>query len=207
MRIRLLILSLPALAALISLSACAPSEPNSKIPDYQTIDKDSHHDSETAARQNELALAQFEKGDLDAAEKTARQALDADVTFGPAHNTLGLIYYRQSHLYLAAWEFQYAIKLMPHQADARGNLGLTYEGGAKWDQAIGAYDEALKLDPDDKPILANLARARLRRGDRGDDVRQLLEKVMTKDDRPEWRQWAREQLARFRSPATEGAGL
>jgi Tfp pilus assembly protein PilF len=197
-----------AVLCIILIAGCAPTQSTpAQPPDYQTIAKDAHHDSDAAAQKNEMALTQLDKGDLDAAEQTARQALSADVTFGPAHNTLGMIYYRQSQLYLAAWEFQYAIKLMPHQPQAHGNLGLTYEAGQKWDQAIDAYDEALKLAPDNEPIIANLVRARLRRGDRGDDIRQLLEKVLSKDDRPEWVQWAREQLGRLRSPATEPAGF
>jgi len=189
------------------MTGCAsPPESSIRLSDYQTIEKDSHHDSDTASRQNELALVQLEKGDLTSAEQTARGALTADVTFGPAHNTLGMIYYRQGQLYLAAWEFQYAIKLMPHQPQAHANLGLVYEAGGKWDQAIDAYNDALKLAPDNEEIAANLARARLRRGDRGDDVRQLLKEVASRDDRPEWTQWAREQLSRLSLPSNDPPG-
>jgi Flp pilus assembly protein TadD len=195
-----------ALAGLMLIGGCAsPPETTVQLSDYQTVEKDIHHDSETAGRLNEVALSQFEKGDLDVAEQSARQALTADVTFGPAHNTLGMIYYRQSQLYLAAWEFQYAIKLMPRQAEARANLGLVYEAAGKWDEAIDTYNQAFQLAPDSPEIIGNLARARLRRGDRGDDVRQLLEKIISNDDRPEWIQWAREQLSRLGSPATEPA--
>jgi Flp pilus assembly protein TadD len=190
-------------APLAGCAAAAHDPPTQPSADYQTIDKDTPHDTDTATRQNEQALAQYEKGDLTAAEQSARAALTADITFGPAHNTLGMIYFRQSELYLAAWEFQYAIKLMPRQAEAHGNLGLVYETAGKWDQAVEAYEDALKLAPDDEEIIGNLARDHLRRGDRGDDVRQLLERVAGHDDRPEWRLWAREQLARLQSPATE----
>ena len=193
-----------ALFLAASLAGCAASTPPPATQsDYQTIEKTTPHDTDAAVTQNEQALIQYEKGDLAAAEQSARAALSADVTFGPAHNPLGMIYFRQSQLYLAAWEFQYAIKLMPRQAEAHGNLGLVYETAGKWDQAVEAYQEALKLAPDDEQITANLARNCLRRGDRGDDIRQLLEKVAARNDRPEWRLWAKEQLARLRSPATE----
>jgi hypothetical protein len=40
---------------------------------------------------------------------------------GPAHNNLGIVYYRRKKYYLAAWEFQYAARLMayhgPHGQD------------------------------------------------------------------------------------------
>jgi len=197
-------LILTSLLAVV-IAGCAAPQSTTRLSDYQTIQKDTRHDVDTAARDNEQALAQFEKGDFAAAEQTARQALSADVTFGPAHNTLGMIYYRQSQLYLAAWEFQYAIKLMPQQADAHSNLGLVFEAGGKWDQAIDAYNDGLKLDPDNESIIANLARARLRRGDSGDEVRRLLEVVASRDDRPEWTQWAGQALIRMRPPATEPA--
>jgi hypothetical protein len=32
---------------------------------------------------------------------------------GPAHNNLGIVYYRQKKYYLAAWEFQHAARLYP----------------------------------------------------------------------------------------------
>jgi tetratricopeptide (TPR) repeat protein len=196
-----------AITVMIWITGCAaPPESTIQLSDYQTVEKDARHDSDTAGQKNEQALAEYEKGDLAAAEQTARQALAADVTFGPAHNTLGMIYYRQSQLYLAAWEFQYAIKLMPRLAQAHANLGLVYEAGGQWDQAIDAYNDALRLSPDNEEISANLARARLRRGDRGDDVRQLLNQVASRDDRPEWTQWARQQLSRLRPPSTDPAG-
>src|SRR5271170_1430372 len=163
-------LILTSLLAVV-IAGCAAPQSTTRLSDYQTIQKDTRHDVDTAARDNEQALAQFEKGDFAAAEQTARQALSADVTFGPAHNTLGMV----------------------------------FEAGGKWDQAIDAYNDGLKLDPDNESIIANLARARLRRGDSGDEVRRLLEVVASRDDRPEWTQWAGQALIRMRPPATEPA--
>ena len=54
-------------------------------PDYQTLARDAHHDSDAAAQKNEIALTQLDKGDLDAAAQTARQALSADVTLSLIH--------------------------------------------------------------------------------------------------------------------------
>jgi len=44
---------------------------------------------------------------------------------------------------------------------------------------------------------ANLARALLRRGDRTEEARSLLDEVARLDDRPEWRNWASLQRARI----------
>ena len=92
-----------------------------------------------------------------------RSALEADVTFGPAHNNLGRVYYHQGQLYLDAWEFQYAIKLMPYQPEPKSNLGLVLEAANKLDEAIKNYDEAMNLEPENPQFLGNDARARARR--------------------------------------------
>ncbi|MEO0966268.1 MAG: hypothetical protein AAFY08_14255 [Planctomycetota bacterium] len=49
--------------------------------------------------------------------------------------------------------------------------------------------------PDHVEITANLARAKLRRGDPLDELRPLFEDIVLKDPRPVWRNWAREKLA------------
>ena len=56
----------------------------------------------------------MEKSDYDAAEAALKAALTADVMFGPAHNNLGKVYFHKGELYLAAREFDYAMKLMPN---------------------------------------------------------------------------------------------
>ena len=46
---------------------------------------------------------------MEKAEKLLKQALTADIGYGPAHNNLGKVYYHRQNFYLAAWEFEYAI--------------------------------------------------------------------------------------------------
>jgi len=172
------------------------------VSDYRTLDAEPHRDLETAVQCNENALCLLDKGDLDGAQRQAKAALDADVGFGPGHNTLGMVYFRQSQLYLAAWEFQYAIKLMPERGAAQNNLGLVYEAAGKLDQAETAYTSALALENDNGQFRGNLVRVRLRRGERDEVSHDLLAKVAMQDDRPEWAQWARQQLILWRTPTT-----
>jgi Flp pilus assembly protein TadD len=117
------------------------------------------------------------------------------VMYGPGHNNLGKVYYHQSKLYLAAWEFQYAAKLMPNVPEPRNNLGLVFESAGKLDDAVGSYGEAMRLEPDNVQFIGNLARARVRRGDRDGEVRELLGKLVLRETRPRWAEWAREQLS------------
>jgi Flp pilus assembly protein TadD len=119
--------------------------------------------------------------------------------YGPAHNNLGKAYFHQDKLYLAAWEFQYAMKLMPNTPEPRNNLGLVFESAGKLDDAVASYDEAMRLEPDNVQFIGNLARARVRRGDRDDDLRELLDKLVMRETRPDWADWARGQLATMKA--------
>lgn len=184
---------------------CHSTAPSQTARDYQTTAAEPHRDTDLARRDNETALELMAKEDYAGAEPLLRNALSEDVMFGPAHNNLGLVYFHQSRLYLAAWEFQYAAKLMPNQPEARNNLGLVFEAGGKLDQAIETYDQALKLEPDNAQFIGNDARARVRRGDRDKELRGLLERVVAVDTRPDWVQWARQQLALSPPPATAPA--
>jgi Flp pilus assembly protein TadD len=177
------------------MAGCARSYRASASGDYQTVAQDPNRDTERARRQNQEALACMDRGDWEHAEKLLKEALSADLMFGPAHNNLGQVYYRQKKLYLAAWEFEYASKLMPHQPEPRNNLGLVFEACGKLPEAIGSYEQAMKLEPDNPQFIGNLARARLRKGDRSAEVRELLSKLIERDTRPQWIAWARTQLA------------
>jgi Flp pilus assembly protein TadD len=147
-----------------------------------------------ARQENDRAYQLIRQGKFEEAEPHLRRAIQADLTFGPAHNNLGLVYFHQKRFYDAAWEFDYAIKLMPYQPDARNNLGLVFEETGKFADAIDAYDRALKMAPDNPEYLGNLARTRIKRGDRDEDTRKLLEELTYKDSRPDWRGWARMKL-------------
>ena len=183
------------------LAACQSTAPHLQN-DYQTLARYPHRDSDAARRENETALGLMEKGDYGGAELALRRALSQDIMFGPAHNNLGMVYYRQQKLYLAAWEFQYAVKLMPNQPAARNNLGLVFENGGKLDQAVDSYEQAMKIEPDNPQFVGNCARARLRRGDPDGEVRPLLDRLVTLDVRPDWLAWARERLALMKRPTT-----
>lgn len=185
---------------------------------YHTVAVDPQRDADAARRLNGEALRAMSGAEADGAdrggppdraadrlaradagwaeaERLLKAALDADVTFGPAHNNLGTIYYRSGRLYLAAWEFQYAGKLMPDRPEPRNNLGLVLEDAGKLDEAVKAYDDAVNLAPNGAEFLGNAARARVRRGDGGAEVEGLLDRLVLHDSRPEWVGWARERLA------------
>lgn len=179
------------------LTGCTmPQRPVAR-PDYKTVSAPEQHKSEVARSAHATALRQLERGELALAECSLKDALAADVFFGPAHNTLGTIYLKQKKYYLASWEFQYAANLMPSQSAPLNNLGLVFEAVGRLDEAAGWYDKGLALAPEAEEITANLARAYVRSGRKDDRTRTLLHTVVMKDRRPEWVSWARNQLARL----------
>jgi Flp pilus assembly protein TadD len=186
--------------------ASHPKTAKQKGGTYETVAAgDERGDAAKAEQHNAKAVGMIERGDLAGAEAELRSALAADVMYGPAHNNLGKVYFHQAKLYLAAWEFQYAMKLMPNTPEPRNNLGLVFESSGKLDDAVASYDEAMRLEPDNVQFIGNLARARVRRGDRDEAVRELLDKLVLRETRPDWADWARGQLATMRTKAAADA--
>ncbi len=197
-----------SITAMIALAAIAPllagcqwHRPAAPVVDsYETLPKDPRRDTEAAKQHCARGVQLLKDDQLDQAEKAFQDALSADLFFGPAHNNLGTVYLRQQKHYLAAWEFQYAEKLMPHQAEPRNNLGLVYEAVGKLDDAAKSYEQALDLEPENSRIAGNLARVYVRSNRSDDKTRKLLEAVVMRDTRPDWVAWARERLALMGKP-------
>lgn len=149
------------------------------------------------------ALKLIDQKQFAEAEPLLNRAIDADPSFGPAHNDLGLVYYQLGRLYDAAWQFQNAIKLLPSQPQPQNNLGLVLESALKFKEAEQAFTEAHRLEPQNPEYAGNLARVRLRLGERDEETRHLLQIVILSDTRPEWVEWARSNLTRMRTPIPE----
>jgi Flp pilus assembly protein TadD len=161
---------------------------------YQTVTDNPYRDSEKAERETAKGVRHLEAGRLDRAETALKDALEADVSYGPAHNNLGHVYMLQGRFYLAAWEFEYANRLMPDRVEPLVNLGLVYEQVGRLERAHEFYRAAQALAPQDPQVLGNLARCRIIQ-EQTDEVPQLLHELLLYETRPDWRVWAEEQLA------------
>lgn len=132
------------------------------------------------------------------AEVILREALTADLFFGPAHNNLGVLFLGQGKLYEAASEFEWAKKLMPGHPDPRVNLALVMERAGRTDEALAGYAAALEVWPGYLPAVQGIASLTLRSGDRGDPRLQgWLEEVALRGEGA-WKEWARGQIVRRR---------
>ena len=163
--------------------------------DYTTMSEHIQQQTDRAKELNLKAVGLVEDNDYQRAEAVLKDALSYDVTYGPAHNNLGKVYFHQQKYYLAAWEFEHASRLMPHQPEPRNNLGLVFENVGRIDDAVSWFEKALEIEPDNPLLIGNLARAKLERGDKDEQVHQLLSDLVLRDTRPEWVAWSREQLA------------
>ncbi len=150
---------------------------------------------EHAKHLNSKGLRSFEAGNLPKAEEYLREALEADVNFGPAHNNLGQIYLARHQLYLAAWEFEYAANLMPELAEPLINQGLAYETAERIDRAAEIYQIAYTKFPHHPHAISSLVRARIKQDANPDEIGFLLDELIMHDGRQEWVEWAKELRA------------
>ncbi len=137
---------------LLLLVGCRSAAPGPYSPTDQA--------ARNTVRAQELSrqAADLLDSDPQAAERLLRDALGADLFYGPAHNNLGVLFLKEGKLYEAAGEFEWARKLMPGHPDPRMNLALTLEQAGQVDEAIKAYQTALEVYPGHIPTLQALAK-------------------------------------------------
>jgi Flp pilus assembly protein TadD len=80
------------------------------------------------------------------------------------HGDLGVAYETAGERDLAAREYRHALRLEPHRARTRVNLGNVEAARGRWSQAESAYRRALRDSATDADAMNNLAVALLRRG-------------------------------------------
>lgn len=180
-----------AAIALLFLGACAgPRELGPYQPQQAAL-----RDSARAEALNREA-AELLDSDPERAEQLLREALTADLFFGPAHNNLGVLFLERGKLYEAASEFEWARKLLPGHPDPRVNLALALESAGKTAEALAAYDAALEVYPGYLPALMGAASLTLRSCREEGRMHEWLETIAFRAEEEHWRDWARERLAR-----------
>jgi len=179
--------------AVLALFAVSCSSPGPVGP-YSTTSAENRDESKA----EKLTREAVEVGDSNPtkAETLLRDALTADLYHGPAHNDLGVIFYRQGKLYEAANEFEWARKLMPGSPDPRLNLALVLERAGQTKEAFAAYDSALEAAPEHVPTLQAYARLAVREGRHDEKTSQALRLVALRGEDDAWRRWAQQEVAR-----------
>jgi len=157
------------------------------------VDSSGTRNQQLAAELTSKAV-EFMADDPVKAERVLREALEADLYHGPAHNNLGVLMLNRGELYLAAEEFDWARRLMPGHPDPRINLGIALERGGKYDEALDAYASAIEVYPNHLPAVQALARCQIRNGMHDVYTDELLRVIVYRGS-SEWKVWARSQLA------------
>ena len=121
---------------------------------------------------NDLGLALFQKGRVDAAIVQYQEALKIRPD-SAARNNLGLVLFQQGRVDEALLDFQEALKIKPDYAEARNNLGLALFQKGRVDEAMVNYEETLKIKPDYAEARNNLGNALLRKGKREEAITQF----------------------------------
>ncbi len=153
-----------------------------------------------AGEMNQKGILCVKKNQLSKAESLFEKATQANPTFGPAYNNLGLVYFHQHDFSEAARAFEAASEYLPNNPEPLNNLGLVMETVARPDDAIDLYWQAHELAPTNAEYLGNLLRARVRLGQIDDEVLSQLHSLLLFEKRPEWQDWAREQLGLLNNP-------
>jgi type IV pilus assembly protein PilF len=109
------------------LAACgstdAPRSMENPDPGNQLLLGERRDGRTRAAAHTELASAYYERGNLGVALEEAKIATDADSTYAPAQNLLGLIFMELKEPAEARASFEQALRIDPRDSDANHNMG------------------------------------------------------------------------------------
>jgi len=132
---------------------------------------------------NHLALGSvfFQRGYFDQAEEAFRLALADDVSSAEAQYGLGSVFLKRDDALAARESFERVVILKPGFPEtlpnAWNNLGLLATREGKIDEAIGYFQQALKVNPEHWIALENLGNA-YRQQHRWEQARQTLEQAL-----------------------------
>lgn len=193
-RLVLVLMSVLCCASVPALVGCS----SSRATGPYTSPSDADRDPIRAQALTAQASAYLES-DPAKAEGLLREALDADLYYGPAHNNLGVIHLARGDLYSAVSEFEWARKLMPGHPDPRLNLALTLDRAGEVDGAIDAARAAIEAAPEHVPSLVALTSLQLRHGRADAHTAVMLGQIATGTTNDQWRAWAIQQQLELES--------
>jgi tetratricopeptide (TPR) repeat protein len=124
-----------------------------------------HHPEDAAAHCN-LCFALYEAAEYSEARARGERAIELDPRLAEAHHNLGLVLMATGEPAQAARCFRRALELKP-LAEVAAGLAHAYRDLGRLDEAIAAYDRALRLAPGFGDAVINRAYAFLLKGDFG----------------------------------------
>lgn len=117
-----------------------------------------------AAGYNNLANALAKQGKLDAAIKTAEQALQVEPDYAIAHYNLGNLYVQRGRFDEAKGHFEAALRRLPNYAEAHSNYGQLLAERGDLAKGMEHFHKAIALNPSLGRAHLNLAVALAKSG-------------------------------------------
>ena len=97
-----------------------------------------------AKAHTDLAGAYYELGNMAVALEEARLALEADASYAPAHNVLGLVHMDLKEIAEAQASFERALRLAPQDPDVNHNFAWFLCQNGREEQAIAYFMNAVR---------------------------------------------------------------
>jgi tetratricopeptide (TPR) repeat protein len=116
---------------------------------------------------NNLGIVLHQRGEIDAAIASYREALQSRPAFADAENNLGISLAALGRLDEATRFFALAVQHDPGLANARFNLGTVLLVEGRLEEALLELEAAARLDPDDAATRDRLAEVEARLGEAG----------------------------------------
>lgn len=181
--------------ALATFAACATTAEQQRRAraDVQSELEQRQADQQEARERYQRGVQAYQEGELDEAYRHLRRSVAIDADHAPAALAFGVAAHDSGKLYEAATAFSDAAKLAPGRYEPHYNLGRVHETAGQHEKAMAAYQRALELAPDRLEVKQNLARAYIATGENLDHARRLISEALQREQRPEWRQWLRQQ--------------
>ena len=150
----------------------------------------------------DLATGYMHQENLEKARETVGRALSINASYAPAHETLGLILWRDGNPAAAIGAFEDAVRRDPRNARALVWMGMTYTNMEKPAEAVTAFQRATKIDPTNVDAWIGIANAEINRHDMNaaDSAVQQAERLQP--DRPAVKQTV--ERLRSAQPASGG---
>jgi tetratricopeptide (TPR) repeat protein len=102
----------------------------------------------------QLGLAYYYRGMDSAAFEYVKKAIEAEPLRSTAYNSLGTLYFEKAKDYQKALElYLHSVQLNPNYIDGWRNVGAAYGTLGKFDQALDAFRQVLRLDPVNVTVL------------------------------------------------------
>ncbi len=142
-------------------------------------------------------LEAFEAGKLDRAKEILSEAVAVNDRNTYAWMALGIVQRDLENLFDAAAAFHNASRLEPRRYEPHYNIAVILESVGRYSKAIKEYEAAHRLAPDQLEVMENLARCYLRNNENLGKSKELIDRALISETRPDWRSWLIEQSRRL----------